>query len=126
MFFLVHLLTQGRTTKKERFTRSLYSFDYGVCLENNLGWGDEKNVIRQQRFAYDGALSEFDRFFQVRDETEYVCPSCGKVFAESDLMVGGARFYFLSYGQDRSGRDRAPGVRPRLHRGGDQDHRRDS
>ena len=94
MFFLVHLLTQGRTTKKERFTRSLYSFDYGVCLENNLGWGDEKNVIRQQRFAYDGALSEFDRFFQVRDETEYVCPSCGKVFAESDLMVGGARLTF--------------------------------
>lgn len=94
MFFLVHLLTQGRTTKKERFARSLYSFDYGVCLENNLGWGDEKNVIRQQRYAYDSSLGVFDRFFQPQEETEYRCPKCGSVFSESELRIGAARLTF--------------------------------
>lgn len=53
MFFVVHLLTSGRTTKKEKTSRSLYCIDYGICLENNLSFALDKNVIRQQRFAYD-------------------------------------------------------------------------
>jgi hypothetical protein len=46
MFFLIHLLTDGRTTKKERSPRGLYCFDYGICQENNLGFSDLAPVQR--------------------------------------------------------------------------------
>jgi len=88
MFFLVHLLTKGRTTKKEKLSRSLYVFDYGVCLENNLGFAEHKNVLRQQRFAYDTALSAFDEYFAVTPEPMFVCPACKTVYKRKDLMIG--------------------------------------
>ena len=88
MFFLVHLLTKGRTTKKEKLSRSLYVFDYGVCLENNLGFAEHKNVLRQQRFAYDAALSAFNEYFAVTLEPMFICPACKTVFKKKDLMVG--------------------------------------
>jgi hypothetical protein len=94
MFFLVHLLTQGRTTKKESVSRSLYCFDYGTALENNLGWADDKNIIRQQRFAYDNTLAEFDRFYRSSQEEEYQCPRCGATYLEEQLMVAGIRLDF--------------------------------
>lgn len=94
MFFLIHLLEQGRTTKKERLSRSLYSFDYGVCLENNLDWTWDKNVIRQQRFAYDDTLAEFDRYYRASVNPEYKCPDCGSVYPESQLQVAGT---FLTF-----------------------------
>ena len=78
MFFVVHLLTRGRTTKKDRTGRSLYCIDYGICLEHNLGFAEHKNVIRQQRFAYDDILVPFDRYFS-RHEDQYRCPKCGKL-----------------------------------------------
>ena len=34
MCFVIHLLTKGRTTKKDKSARSLYCIDYGVCLES--------------------------------------------------------------------------------------------
>lgn len=89
MFFLVHLLEQGRTTKKSSENRSLYSFDYGITEENNLGWGDDKNVIRQQRFAYDDELAEYDRYYSPTHTASYRCIECGAIYAESDLMLGG-------------------------------------
>lgn len=94
MFFLVHLLTKGRTTKKSSEARSLYCFDYGMCDENKLGWGDDKNVIRQQRFAYDGTLEEFGTVAAHRDDPRYRCPACGKSFAENELRVGDSTLTF--------------------------------
>ena len=94
MFFVVHLLTGGRTTKKEKTSRSLYAIDYGICLENRLGYGDDKNVLRQQRFAYDDTLAQFDKFFQVHEEVMYVCPTCKAVYSEGDLMVKGQMLKF--------------------------------
>jgi len=94
MFFLVHLLTQGRTTKKESVSRSLYCFDYGTALESNLGWADNKNIIRQQRFAYDDTLAEFDRYYRSFQEEAYQCPQCGRTYREEQLMVAGIRLSF--------------------------------
>jgi hypothetical protein len=36
MFFLVHLITRSRTTKKEKTSRNLYMLDYGLCLQHNI------------------------------------------------------------------------------------------
>jgi hypothetical protein len=94
MFFLVHLLTGGRTTKKEKASRSLYAIDYGVCIENHLGHGDDKNVLRQQRFAYDDTLAQFDKYFEKHEEITYVCPACRSVYSEKDLMVAGQLLKF--------------------------------
>lgn len=94
MFFLVHLLEKGRTTKKERVNRSLYSFDYGIALENNLGWGDDKNVIRQQRFAYDSTLQEYDRFYDAGQMASFRCTQCKKIYTEAELMLNGSRLQF--------------------------------
>lgn len=90
MFFLVHLLTKGRTTKKDMSSRSLYSFDYGVCVENNLEHTTDKNVIRQQRFAYDDVVEPFTvKYYTGEIEPTFRCPSCGKVYKESQLQVAG-------------------------------------
>jgi hypothetical protein len=94
MFFLVHLITKGRTTKKEKLSRSLYALDYGVCLENNLGYGTDKNTIRQQRYAYDDSLSEFDVYFVKSLEKKFQCTACSSVYKESDLYVAGQLLNF--------------------------------
>lgn len=96
MFFLVHLLTTGRTTKKEKVSRSLYCFDYGLCLDNNLGFASDKNIIRQQRFAYDEVLSPFERHFGIDSEPSYRCPTpgCGRTFKESSLFIAGEPIRF--------------------------------
>ena len=89
MFFVVHLLTKGRTTKKEKFSRSLYCIDYGICLENNLGFSTDKNVLRQQRFAYDEDLAQFDHLFEKESEPKYICSTCSTVYRESELRIKG-------------------------------------
>lgn len=94
MFFLVHLVTKGRTTKKEKLSRSLYVFDYGVCLENNLGYSTDKNTIRQQRFAYDDSLTDFDAYFVRTREKQYQCSKCSATYKESDLYVAGQLLSF--------------------------------
>lgn len=94
MFFLVHLLVKGRTTKKDRASRNLYCFDFGVCEENNLGFTTEKNVIRQQRFAFDEVLTRFEKHFGVTTEATFRCKQCGAVYAESELIVAGTRLSF--------------------------------
>ncbi len=94
MFFLVHLVTKGRTTKKDKATRSLYCFDYGICEENNLGFSTDKNVIRQQRFAYDEALEKFQRYFGTPAEETFRCPMCNTVYGEAELKVSGIRLTF--------------------------------
>jgi hypothetical protein len=94
MFFLVHLLTKGRTTKKERSTRSLFCFDFGICEENNLGFTTDKNIMRQQRFAYDDALSKFEKYFGITAEATFRCPQCGAVYTESELVVAGTPLTF--------------------------------
>jgi hypothetical protein len=94
MFFVIHLLTEGRTTKKEKLTRNLYCFDYGICLENNLGFAFDKNIIRQQRFAYDEELAEFDKYFQDTEEKIHMCPLCKQAYNESELVVAGRRLTF--------------------------------
>jgi hypothetical protein len=95
MFFLVHLLTKGRTTKKDSASRSLYCFDHGVCIENNLGFTTDKNIIRQQRFAYDDVIAPFyDRYYARNVEPTYHCPKCGRTYRESEIQVAGETLKF--------------------------------
>lgn len=89
MFFLIHLIESGRTTKKEKESRNLYAFDYGICIENNIKYDTDKNLVRQQRFAYDDCLQPFDHLFQRSREPEFKCPSCQAVYRESELLIGG-------------------------------------
>jgi hypothetical protein len=89
MCFVVHLLTKGRTAKKDKSARSLYCIDYGICLENNLDFATDKNVLRQHRFAYDSDLEQFDKFFEKASEPKYSCPACGEVYRESELIIRG-------------------------------------
>ena len=89
MFFLIHLIESGRTTKKEKESRNLYAFDYGICIENNIKYDTDKNLVRQQRFAYDDCLQPFDHLFQRNREPEFKCPVCQTVYRESELLIGG-------------------------------------
>ncbi len=94
MFFLLHLMTKGRTTKKDSASRSLYCFDYGVCLERNLDFTTDKNVIRQQRFAYDEVIDPFMKYYNRDSEPMFQCPTCAKVYKESELQVAGMTLAF--------------------------------
>ncbi len=89
MFFLIHLIESGRTTKKEKESRNLYAFDFGVCIENNIKYDTDKNLVRQQRFAYDDCLQPFDHLFQRSKEPEFKCPNCQTIYRESELLIGG-------------------------------------
>ncbi|MBW3571481.1 MAG: hypothetical protein KY467_10265 [Gemmatimonadetes bacterium] len=94
MFFLVHLLTKGRTTKKERLARSLYCFEFGMCEEHGLGFATDRNMLRQQRFAYDKVLQPFEKFFGFTAEATFRCSTCGQVYRESELSVAGMQLMF--------------------------------
>jgi hypothetical protein len=94
MFFISHLLTQGRTTKKEKASRSLYCFDYGICIENNMQWGTDKDVIRQQRFAYDSILDPFDKYFSNLDGRKWKCTECNEIYDETELFIRGKKIEF--------------------------------
>jgi hypothetical protein len=100
MFFVIHLLTSGRTTKKEKLSRSLYCIDYGICLENNLMFSTDKNILRQQRFAYDDDLTQFDSCFERVTEPKYVCRTCGTMYLESEITIKGSILTICS--KDRS------------------------
>jgi hypothetical protein len=95
MFFLVHLLTKGRTTKKDSSARSLYCFDYGICLENNLGFTLDKNVLRQQRFVYDDVIVPYyERYYQHSNEPIYECTKCRQTYKQSEIQVAGMTLDF--------------------------------
>ncbi len=90
MFFIVHLVTKGRTTKKDSSSRSLYVFDYGICTDYNLDYTIEKNVIRQQRFVYDDVIEPFfNKFFNKTTDSQFVCPNCKSVYQENQLYAAG-------------------------------------
>ncbi len=55
-------------------------------MSRNLGFTNDKNVIRQQRFAYDDVVAPFEP--QSDAEPAYVCVKCGVIYKESDLQLG--------------------------------------
>src|SRR5215467_5578208 len=58
-------------------------------MENNLGFATDENILRQQRFAYDEDLAQFDSLFEKESEPKYICPTCGTVYLESELRIKG-------------------------------------
>lgn len=84
---LIHLVVKGRTTKKDKTVRHLYCFDYGTCLEFNLGYSTDRNTVRQERFVYDDDLSPFDHEFDVANETRYVCRRCQVGYTKDQLFL---------------------------------------
>ena len=63
-------------------------------MENNLGFATDKNILRQQRFAYDDELRQFDEYFEKQSEPKYICPVCGAVYRESELRIKGKLLTF--------------------------------
>lgn len=53
-------------------------------MENNLGLADDKNVLRQQRFAYDDVLVPFET---KQGEMRFRCPTCNRVYRMEDLRL---------------------------------------
>jgi hypothetical protein len=96
MFFVVHLLSSGSSSKKQRTSRSMYCFDYGICEENRLGFSTDRDMYRQQRFVYDDVLSPFEKFFSTPVEKTYRCPvqGCGRTFRESEITIRGELLNF--------------------------------
>lgn len=86
-YLLVHLVVKGRTTKKDKTTRHLYCFDYGACLEFNLGYSTDRNTVRQERFVYDDELTPFDNEFDIRAETLYTCRRCQLGYTKDQLFL---------------------------------------
>ncbi len=54
----------------------------------------DKNVLRQQRFAYDDDLAQFDTYFERESEPSFVCPTCKAVYKESELRIQGKLLTF--------------------------------
>lgn len=86
-YLLVHLVVKGRTTKKDKTTRHLYCFDYGACLEFNLGYSTDRNTVRQERFVYDDVLKPFDKEFDIRVETLYTCRRCQISYTKDQIYL---------------------------------------
>ena len=86
-YLLIHLAVKGRTTKKDKTTRHLYCFDYGACLEFNLGYSTDRNTVRQERFVYDDELTPFDKEFDIRVETLYTCRRCQIGYTKDQLFL---------------------------------------
>ncbi len=82
--FMIHHLEDSRTSKYGgRYL--LYSIDYGVCVENNIKYAEEKDEFTAFRFVYDSVVSEFDPYF-VKDKIKsYKCDKCGKIYDELEV-----------------------------------------
>jgi hypothetical protein len=73
----------------QSLARSLYCIDYGICLENNLMFSTDKNILRQQRFAYDDDLAQYDACFEKDTEPKYICHTCSAIYLESEIKIKG-------------------------------------
>lgn len=92
-YLIVHLVKKARTTKNDTTKRNLYCFDYGLCNELNLGFSTDNNIIRQQRFIYDNELELFDKEFDIKFETTYLCRRCQVSYTKDQLYLEKLNIY---------------------------------
>jgi len=82
--FLVHLLEEDRASKYGG-NYYLYTFDYGICLENNIRYAEEKDEFTAVRFIYDSVLSNYDPYFITSNQKSYKCSTCGHIYEEYEV-----------------------------------------
>ncbi|MBU3075596.1 helix-turn-helix domain-containing protein [Clostridium estertheticum] len=82
--FIIHHLEDSRSSKYGG-NYGLYSIDYGICVENNIKYAEEKDEFTAFRFVYDNVLSEYDPYFINEKLKSYRCPVCEKIYDEKDV-----------------------------------------
>lgn len=82
--FLVHLLEEDRASKYGG-NYYLYTFDFGICLENNIKYAEEKDEFTAVRFIYDSVLNNYDPYFITGNEKSYKCGKCGHIYEEYEV-----------------------------------------
>ncbi|MEY2362597.1 hypothetical protein R6U76_23140 [Lysinibacillus capsici] len=82
--FLVHLLEEDRASKYGG-NYYLYVLDYGVCLENNIKYAEEKDEFTAVRFIYDSVLLNYDPYFLTGNQKSYKCSTCGCIYEENEV-----------------------------------------
>lgn len=82
--FLIHLLEESRASKYGG-NYLLYSIDYGICIDNNILFAEEKDEFTAARFIYDSIISQYDCYFIDDKLKSYQCPTCKKIYKEEEV-----------------------------------------
>ena len=79
--FLIHFLEENRASKYGG-NYLLFSIDYGICIENNILFAEEKDEFTAARFIYDSTIAQYDCYFVDEQLKSYQCPKCKKIYKE--------------------------------------------
>lgn len=82
--FLIHLLEDSRASKYGG-NYLLFSLDYGICIENNILFAEEKDEFTAARFIYNSAISKYDCYFAEEQLRSYKCPNCNRIYKEEEV-----------------------------------------
>ena len=82
--FLVHCLEDSRASKYGG-NYTLFSFDYDICIENNILYAEQKDEFTAVRFIYDDSISMYDCYFMDDLLRSYKCPCCNKIYKEDEV-----------------------------------------
>lgn len=82
--FLIHFLEESRASKYGG-NYMLFSIDYGICVENNILFAEEKDEFTSARFIYDNTIAQYDCYFVEEQLKSYKCPKCEKIYKEEEV-----------------------------------------
>lgn len=82
--FLIHFLEESRASKYGG-NYLLFSIDYGICIENNILFAEEKDEFTAARFIYNGIIAQYDCYFVDEQLKSYQCPKCKKIYKEEEV-----------------------------------------
>lgn len=82
--FMIHLLEESRASKYGG-NYLLFSIDYGICVENNILFAEEKDEFTAARFIYDTTIAQYDCYFVDDQLKSYQCPSCKRIYREEEV-----------------------------------------
>lgn len=82
--FLIHFLEENRASKYGG-NYLLFSIDYGICIENNILFAEEKDEFTAARFIYDSTIAQYDCYFVDEQLKSYQCPKCKKIYKEEEV-----------------------------------------
>lgn len=82
--FLIHFLEESRASKYGG-NYLLFSIDYGICIENNILFAEEKDEFTPARFIYDNTISQYDCYFVEEQLKSYKCPKCERIYKEEEV-----------------------------------------
>lgn len=82
--FLIHFLEESRASKYGG-NYLLFSIDYGICVENNILFAEEKDEFTPARFIYDNTIAQYDCYFVEEQLKSYKCPECERIYKEEEV-----------------------------------------